>query len=145
MSILARCDRAGAGDTFIAKVGDETRGAQSLIDVEGYPAALLQVFCVDNEEIRLFIKTKSGALIQSENRIIGAVNAELGRYPEFMVLKPSLQSPQSPAMGIRLLGTYPNPFKHSTSISLNILEEGESPQLDIYNIKGQRVRRLNAP
>ncbi len=145
MSILARCDWAGAGDTLIAKVGEETRGAQSLIDVEGFPAALLQVFCVDNEEISLFIKTKSGALIQSENRIIGAVNAELGRYPEFMVLKPSLQSPQSPAMGIRLLGTYPNPFKHSTSISLNILEEGESPQLDIYNIKGQRVRSLNAP
>lgn len=40
-----------------------------------------------------------------------------------------------------LLGNYPNPFNPQTSISFNLQEEGHV-QIDIFNIKGQKVKKL---
>ncbi|MCK9556926.1 MAG: C10 family peptidase [Candidatus Cloacimonetes bacterium] len=144
MTIMARCDWATAGDILIAKVGEDLRGAQTLIDPEGFPAALLQVFCQDNEAIDLYIESKTGALLPVENRITGAVNAELGKYPEFYDLTQSPDRPDSPAYDICLVSSYPNPFQNGTLIHLNILKDDANPQLDIYNIKGQKVRSLRS-
>ena len=41
------------------------------------------------------------------------------------------------------LSNYPNPFNPSTTISFNLQEEGEI-KLEIYNIKGQKVKTLIA-
>ncbi|MCL2064169.1 MAG: T9SS type A sorting domain-containing protein [Candidatus Cloacimonetes bacterium] len=40
-----------------------------------------------------------------------------------------------------LLGNYPNPFNPETNIRFSLLEAGEVV-IDVYNIRGQRVRRL---
>ena len=44
-------------------------------------------------------------------------------------------------LGTVLIGNYPNPFNPSTSISFS-LEKPENVVIDIYNIKGQLVRKL---
>ncbi|MCK5052303.1 MAG: T9SS type A sorting domain-containing protein [Candidatus Cloacimonetes bacterium] len=39
------------------------------------------------------------------------------------------------------ISNYPNPFNPQTTISFNLLEEGEI-QLDVFNIKGQKIKSL---
>ena len=48
---------------------------------------------------------------------------------------------QSPELTTRLLGNYPNPFNPVTSIRYSLKERGPVT-LEIYNLKGQMVRRL---
>ena len=42
---------------------------------------------------------------------------------------------------LNYLTNFPNPFNPETNIVFNLLEEGQV-QLDIYNIKGQKVKQL---
>jgi|GEM_PF-694096 len=43
----------------------------------------------------------------------------------------------------RLIGNYPNPFSSQTTISFNLTpESGENAEIEIYNIKGEKVRVL---
>ena len=41
-----------------------------------------------------------------------------------------------------LLGNYPNPFNPSTTISFDVAQTSFFVTLDIYNIKGQKVKTL---
>ena len=41
----------------------------------------------------------------------------------------------------QLIGNYPNPFNPETTISYNI-KEADLVSLDIYNVKGQKVKSL---
>ncbi len=44
-------------------------------------------------------------------------------------------------LSFNYISNYPNPFNPETTISFNLPEEGDV-QLDIYNIKGQKVKQL---
>ena len=51
--------------------------------------------------------------------------------------------PGLPALGpFRLLQNHPNPFNPSTSISFQIYDPSKSHTLEIYNLRGQRVKTL---
>jgi len=41
-----------------------------------------------------------------------------------------------------ILNNYPNPFRNSTTISFSPTENGENAEIEIYNIKGQKVKSL---
>jgi hypothetical protein len=143
MTLLARCDWADAGDILLAKVGDELRGAEELIDLEGFPAALLQIYCDDADEaLSLWIMKQDGALIPVTNRISSMPQANLGHYPEFILLHEQAETPDSPALSNALVGSYPNPFNPSTTISFSIAEDDTPVSLNIYNLRGQRVSSL---
>nr|HPH61728.1 FlgD immunoglobulin-like domain containing protein [Candidatus Syntrophosphaera sp.] len=53
----------------------------------------------------------------------------------------SSDDPSVPALVTELQGNYPNPFNPETTISFSLKEAGPVT-LDIYNVKGQLVRRL---
>ena len=46
----------------------------------------------------------------------------------------------------KLLGNYPNPFNPSTTISFSVAQTSSFVNLEIYNMKGQKVKQLvNGP
>ncbi len=51
-------------------------------------------------------------------------------------------SPDELIPATKLLGNFPNPFNPSTTIYFNITQNPTSVNLEIYNIKGQKIRKL---
>lgn len=41
---------------------------------------------------------------------------------------------------VKLLANHPNPFNPSTTISYSLMENTQNPQIEIYNVKGQKVK-----
>jgi hypothetical protein len=143
MVLLARCDWASAGDILIARVNGEVRGTEVLVSPEGFPAALLQVYTeTSGEEISLYLQKPDGSEIELSNRFSSEPNATLGNYPDFVVLEPKSSGDVS-EITTQLRGCYPNPFNPSTTISFSIAEESAVVNVNIYNLKGQRVRQLS--
>jgi len=143
MVLLARCDWASAGDILIARVNGEVRGTEVLVSPEGFPAALLQVYTESaGEEISLYLQKPDGSEIELGNRFSSEPNATLGNYPDFVVLEPKSSGDVS-EITTQLRGCYPNPFNPSTTISFSIAEESAVVNVNIYNLKGQRVRQLS--
>jgi hypothetical protein len=143
MTLLARCDWANAGDLLLAKVGDDLRGTGELVDLEGFPAVLLQIYCdAADEDISLWILKPDGSQIPVSNIIRSAPQTNLGNYPDFIALNQYAESPDNPTLNNALLGCYPNPFNPSTTISFNIAEDSTPVSLNIYNMRGQRIARI---
>lgn len=85
------------------------------------------------EEGEYFYWLKSSEYDGSSN-IFGPVRVELKDNPEDEVIDVAL------VQGVTAI--YPNPFNPSTTINFNINEE-EEVKLEIYNLKGQRVKVEN--
>ncbi|HNQ42924.1 MAG TPA: C25 family cysteine peptidase [Candidatus Cloacimonadota bacterium] len=144
MALMARCDWAVAGDYLLARVGGELRGKQALIDLEGFPAALIQIYTdTEGEDITFSILNASGAEISCANTLKSTPNQSIGSYPDFYSLEP-MSSGTEPVVPIktRLQGSYPNPFNPETTISFSIAENNTPVKVNIYNMKGQKVRLL---
>ncbi|MCB5271054.1 MAG: C10 family peptidase [Candidatus Cloacimonetes bacterium] len=142
MVLLARCDWAQPGDILSARVNKELRGAQELIAPEGFPAALLQIYTeAANEEISLWLVQADGTEIELANRFSSQPNATLGSYPEFIILEPKTEA-EDIAVPSHFHSCYPNPFNPSTTISFSVGQENTMVNVDIYNLKGQKVRQL---
>jgi len=64
-------------------------------------------------------------------------------YPKviFLIDSSSATADETLSAGAGLLGNYPNPFNPSTTISFSLGNEG-FVALDVYNVRGQRVRSL---
>lgn len=143
MTLLARCNWADAGDILLAKSGNEMRGAQKLTSPEGFPAALIQIYCGDSEEdISLSIQKPDGTIIPVANSLTSQPNGILGSYPNFVELVKGDGTSESPAMQNMLMGTYPNPFNPSTTISFSIAEDDCPVNISIYNLKGQKIQTI---
>ena len=145
MAIMARCDWASAGDYILARVGEELRGKQALVDLEGFPAALIQVFTdTAAEDITFSILKGSGEEISCGNVLKSSPNQSIGSYPEFYNLEPRSSSADVVIPIItKLHGSYPNPFNPETTISFSIAQDNTPVRVNIYNMKGQRVRLLS--
>ncbi|HOH98881.1 MAG TPA: FlgD immunoglobulin-like domain containing protein [Candidatus Cloacimonadota bacterium] len=143
MVLLARCDGARAGDILIARVNGELRGAETLITPEGFPAALLQIYtAASGEEVSLWLQKPDGSEVELANRFSSEPNSTLGSYPQFISLHLKNGDPGVAVLATRLYGCYPNPFNPSTTISFSIAEESALVSVNIYNLKGQKVRQL---
>jgi hypothetical protein len=143
MVLLARCNCASAGDLLIAKVNGQVRGAQKLIAPEGFPAALLQIYTeTANEEISLWLLRADGSEEKLANHFSSQPNSTLGSYPEFIILDSPTGNADENALATQLYGCYPNPFNPNTTISFRVAEENAMVSMNIYNLKGQKVRKL---
>ena len=140
---ISRCDWASPADILFARVDKEVRGAQEFITPEGFPAALLQIYTESSkEEISLWLLRADGSEVELANRFTSQPNATLGSYPVFINLEPKSGDPEVAPLPTRLYDCYPNPFNPDTTISFNLAEENAMVSINIYNLKGQRVRRL---
>ena len=143
MVLLARCDWAAPGDILIARVNKELRGAEEFITPEGFPAALLQIYTEEaNEEISLWLLQADGSEIEIANTFASQPNATLGNYPDFIILQPQTGNEDDLAPPTHFYGCYPNPFNPSTTISFSLAHESAKVSVNIYNLKGQRVRQF---
>ena len=143
MVLLARCDWASPADMLDARDDKEVSWAQEFITPEGFPAALLQIYTESSkEEISLWLLRADGSEVELANRFTSQPNATLGSYPVFINLEPKSGDPEVAPLPTRLYDCYPNPFNPDTTISFNLAEENAMVSINIYNLKGQRVRRL---
>jgi len=60
---------------------------------------------------------------------------------DFKVTGTSNEDELAPVVATTLHGNYPNPFNPETTISYSV-KENTPVTIDIYNVKGQRVRTL---
>lgn len=65
----------------------------------------------------------------------------MGEYINFLTATESDNEPQIITPSFQLIGNYPNPFNPETTISFEINEE-RNTTLNIYNLKGQKVKTL---
>jgi hypothetical protein len=143
LTLLARCNAAEEGDYLLARVEGELRGKEKFISPEGFLAVLLQVYTeTASEEISFSLLKPDGREIVLATTIISEPGAILGDYPEFLELEATSMDDQV-MMTTQLKGCYPNPFNPSTTISFSLGEETQV-NIDIYNLKGQKVRHLTS-
>ena len=143
LTLLARCNAAEEGDYLLARVEGELRGKEKFISPEGFPAVLMQVYTeMSGEEISFSLLKPDGSEIVLATTLISEPGAILGDYPEFVVLESTSMEDQV-ILPTQLKGCYPNPFNPSTTIVFSIGEETQV-NIDIYNLKGQKVRHLTS-
>jgi len=143
LTLLARCNAAEEGDYLLARVEGELRGKEKFISPEGFPAVLMQVYTeMSGEEISFSLLKPDGSEIVLVTTLISEPGAILGDYPEFVVLE-STSIEDQVIIPTQLKGCYPNPFNPSTTIVFSIGEETQV-NIDIYNLKGQKVRHLTS-
>ncbi len=143
MVLLARCDWAAPGDILLARVNTELRGAEEFIIPESFPAALLQIYTEEaDEKISLWLQRADGSEVELANSFTSQPHANLGSYPEFIVLETKTGNDDDIALPTHFYGCYPNPFNPSTTISFSLAHDNTQVGVNIYNLKGQRVRQL---
>jgi hypothetical protein len=143
MVVLARCDWASDADVLLAKAGDQLRGAASLVSIEGFPAAFIQIYCEeDSEEISFQILKADGSLVPAASTLQSEPNLVLGHYPDFYHIEEIEATENAPGIPTQLISAYPNPFNPSTTIAFSLADNDSQVSIDIYNTRGQRVKHF---
>ena len=101
-----------------------------------YSADISELVVSDSCLIDLRIEAADGA----GNSVIYTAEPAFGAGDHVTAIGPDTFSEDIPAID-RLLGNYPNPFNPETNIRFSLARE-RHVTIDIYNIKGQRVKRL---
>ena len=143
-SVLVRLENARQGDVLAAFVGEELRGLAPITTHNGVSATLLQVFSEEAGELITF------KLHNSETGDVSALYPSLSSLPGESVGSYAqgeyytLQSEQdtAPELVTSLLSAYPNPFKDTASIALQVGKDNEAIKLEIYNLRGQKINTL---
>lgn len=138
---------AKENDVLAAFVGDELRGISIIKEIDGIQGALLQVFTeTQNEEICFKLYQPNTKLIQSFSTTINSEpGSTQGSYADNKFFTIHLSDANStPVLGTNLTNAYPNPFNPSTTISFSIGKNAGQLNLEIFNIRGQKVRTLIA-
>ncbi len=92
---------------------------------------------IENPSDYYFLQVKAGT--QLGHAILDYTEKNYGEGP---VVHNDDQVPEISSKG-RLVANYPNPFNPSTTISFQLISEHtESTEINIYNIKGQKVKQL---
>jgi hypothetical protein len=141
-----------ADDTIMAFVDGELRGITKVKEADNQMAALLQIFCESaGEQVEFKLKSSStGNISLMKPGIQTAPGTILGDYAqgEYFILQES--QPELPESTTSLKAAYPNPFTRTTSIALTLGKDEQNITVEIYNIRGQKVKtliqeRLSAP
>lgn len=143
--ILASLDEhAHTGDILAAFVNNELRGLATVMDVEGVTGALLQVFTDESgEQVQFKLFSPVSNIVTTLNPNLNTAPGEtLGDYQSGEFLSFKSDQTETPELVTSLLSAYPNPFKEGTSIALNIAKDVPSIKVDVYNVRGQKVKTL---
>ena len=145
----------GAGTTALIN-WDEPDGSSGIRDLENYNVWRLLEGEEEIPENWIFLTNIEQTFYLDadwENLPSGiykyAVNAVYLSGESDVVFSNSLEKPVSIEENIlensstRLIGCYPNPFSSSTTISFSCHREAENTEINIYNIKGQKIKTLD--
>ena len=133
-----------AGDTVMAFADGELRGCAKVQEAGGQMGALLQIFSDSaGEQVEFKLKSSaSGNIILLEPGLQTAPGTILGDYAkgEYFMLQEG--QPDLPELITSLGAVYPNPFTKTTSIALTVGKAEENIKVEIYNLRGQKVKTL---
>ncbi len=137
-------DYAASGDQLAAFVNGELRGLSPIREAEGRIGSYLQVFTdVPDETISFkLIKTGSAISIELSPAIQSIPGTNTGDYRIGSYYQLSKVDNETPGLPTALINAYPNPFNSTTSISLRVEKNNTPLKLEIYNLKGQKVKTL---
>jgi hypothetical protein len=62
--------------------------------------------------------------------------------PGYIVLLPVTANQEEVALVVQKFNIYPNPFSSSTNLNLELNKQNQAAVIEIYNLKGQLVRKL---
>lgn len=144
-AILASLDGiAHSGDILAAFVGEELRGLATVMDVNGNAGALLQVFTDEaGEQLQFKLLNPATNVISSLlPNLQSAPGETIGDYQNGEYLSFTTDHSDTPGLVTSLLAAYPNPFKDGTSIAMNIAKDTPNIKVEVYNVRGQKVRTL---
>lgn len=135
---------AQEGDILAALVNGELRGLSSIKKNNGITGALINIFTEEAGEIIHFklIKKDSETVFNLIPDLLSAPGEAIGNYAQGIYYNLTPDQNQVPEIKTALISAYPNPFTSSTSISLSMGKEKSSIQLNIYNLRGQKVKTL---
>lgn len=133
-----------AGDTIMAFVDGELRGITQVREANGMKAALLQIFSdTAGEELQFRLKSSCAAhSIRLGPGIQTAPGSILGDYAQGQYFMLSEDQGDSPLLITSLGQPYPNPFNKTTSIALTVGKDVQNITVEIYNVRGQKVKTL---
>lgn len=143
-SVLCALDADNTeGDLLAAFTNGELRGLARLKTVQGKTGTLINVFTEESSEPIAFKLLKSnGQIIDLEPGLLSEPGAMIGDYASgyYQELKPKQN--EVPDISSGFVSAFPNPFSGSTTIRFQLAKEDLPLQMDIFNIKGQKVRTL---
>ena len=143
MTLLAKCDGAETGDILLARVGGELRGAELFVAPEGRSAALLQIYTETiGEVINFSILQPNGTELPIDTVLSSQPGTNLGVYPNLFNLELKAGAEDTVPIPTELGSCYPNPFNPSTTISFSVANDNCPVSIEVYNLKGQKVRTL---
>lgn len=133
-----------AGDIINAWVGEELRGSNEIIIVDGKAGALVQIFSeIPGEKVEFRLTRQNGGNILNMNPALSTEPGSiLGDYAANQFYELYSDHTDTPELVTGLGKAYPNPFKQGTNIEVTIAKETPDIQINIYNVKGQKVKSL---
>lgn len=142
--LLGFAEGISSGDVVQAYVGDELRGSASVMEVNGRLGTLLQIFSEQrNESIDFRLrKAASGITVALYPALQSSPGSILGDYSEGLFYTLEEGTPEAPELTTALGRAYPNPFKQGTNITLSIGKDTQHLKVQIYNVRGQKVKTL---
>lgn len=148
-SVLICLDgQPSSGDILMAYVGQELRGIAELISVDGRSGALLQIFSdTAGEQVEFsLLSSAKGSTMSLYPGLLTQPGSIVGDYAQGVYYSLSADQTDVPELTTSLGRAYPNPFSKGTNISLNVGKDAGEIKLEIYNLKGQKVKTLvNGP
>ena len=135
---------ASVGDQLAALVNGELRGLAALISNNGILGTYINIFTDSPGEIIEFklIKKNSQEIIQLQPNLSSEPGEITGDYSNGIYYTLTQAPNQTPEIVTGLVSAYPNPFSVSTSITLNVGKEKQPIQIEIYNLRGQKIITL---
>ena len=135
---------AQEGDILATLVNEELRGLSYIKKNNGITGALINIFTEEAGEIIQFklIKKDSDEVYNFLPDLLSAPGEAIGNYEQGIFYNLIPDQNQIPEINTALISAYPNPFTNSTSISLIMGKEKSPIQLNIYNLRGQKVKTL---
>ena len=137
-------DFANEGDQLAAIVNSELRGLATLINHNGILGTYINIFTDISGEIIEFklIKKDSQEIINLLPNLISEPAEIIGDYNKGIYYTLRKAPDLTPEIVTGLVSVYPNPFSVSTSINFNVGKEKQSLQIEIYNLRGQKIATL---
>jgi len=137
-------DFANEGDQLAAIVNSELRGLATLINHNGILGTYINIFTDISGEIIEFklIKKDSQEIINLLPNLISEPAEIIGDYNKGIYYTLRKAPNLTPEIVTGLVSVYPNPFSVSTSINFNVGKEKQSLQIEIYNLRGQKIATL---